>query len=190
MKPEQIREILNNADEEVVKDVAAILLAQGQASTTSVKNKIIDSTDFKNFSQAISYLKKNYKFPELNEFSTESDLVYVKAGDRKVLLTKLDSEKRETTSSKKFSNLDYDSEDSYFENAWEPLRKESKSQKSDSADNATNPFADTSVLSSETSDDKTKQTNNSEQSNSERDNSSSASKNDESAGGRFKNLEL
>ena len=196
MKPEQIRQILDGMSVEVVKDVAAMLLAQGHASDTSAKKKIIDSSDFKNFSQAIVYLKRNYKFKELDRFTTEADLVYVDTGDRKVLLNVKDDTKKKESTSSRFANLDYDSEDSYFENAWEPLRKEKKKDDRPSqpepdplaALSDTSPVAATSERES-----RFEQPAATSSSDSKRDDEPEPFGRDDSSshsGGRFKNLEL
>ena len=194
MKPEQIRQILDGMSIDVVKDAAALLLSQGHASDTSAKKKIIDGADFKNFSQAISYLKKNYKFSELDRFTTEADLVYVDTGDRKVLITTKDNAKRDSTANR-FANLDYDNEDSYFENAWEPVRKERKKDDRPNGQDA-DPLAalsDTSPVSPASESPASSQRADSQERPSEkkaeeepfgRDNSSSK------GGGRWKNLEL
>lgn len=84
-KEEQIRASIDNIDAEVLKDTLAILLSQNTPSQPVQKNEV--QGNYKNFAQAILDLKKKYKFPELNHFTTEADLVYVQAGDRRVLLT-------------------------------------------------------------------------------------------------------
>lgn len=84
-KEEQIRASIDNIDAEVLKDTLAILLSQNTPSQPVQKNEV--QSNYKNFAQAILDLKKKYKFPELNHFTTEADLVYVQAGDRRVLLT-------------------------------------------------------------------------------------------------------
>ena len=59
------------------------------SKNNTVQNKPMTETTsaYKNFAQAILDLQKKYKFPELQLFTTEADLVYVQAGDRRVLLT-------------------------------------------------------------------------------------------------------
>ncbi len=89
-KEEKIRTTISEIDPEVLKDTLAILLAKNNG--TQSEGKIESTPNYKNFAQIILDLKKKYKFPELQFFSTEADLVYVLAGDRKVLLT----EKNET----------------------------------------------------------------------------------------------
>lgn len=84
-KEEEIRASIENIDPEILKDTLAILLSQNSMNTNSLKPEI--QTNYKNFAQAVLDLKKKYNFPELNFFSTEADLVYVQAGDRRVLLT-------------------------------------------------------------------------------------------------------
>ncbi|MCQ2584677.1 MAG: hypothetical protein MJ185_03730 [Treponema sp.] len=84
-KEEEIRASIENIDPEILKDTLAILISQNSMNTNSLKPEI--QTNYKNFAQAVLDLKKKYNFPELNFFSTEADLVYVQAGDRRVLLT-------------------------------------------------------------------------------------------------------
>ncbi len=89
-REEKIRSTINEIDTEILKDTLAILLSKNN----TVQNKPMTETTsaYKNFAQAILDLQKKYKFPELQLFTTEADLVYVQAGDRRVLLT----EKQET----------------------------------------------------------------------------------------------
>lgn len=84
-KEEEIRASIENMDPEVLKDTLAILLAKNTPSQNIVKNEA--QSNYQNFAQAILDLKRKYKFPELNNFTTEADLVYVQAGDRRILLT-------------------------------------------------------------------------------------------------------
>lgn len=115
---EKIRTTISNIDDEVLKDTLAILLSSGNVSGgNSVKSA--DSNDvnkFDNFAQAISWLKKKYKFQELDAFSTEADLVYVNTGDRKILLTDTTIKPREIKSAT----------DDDFDNAWEPVINKSQ----------------------------------------------------------------
>jgi len=83
---EKIRASINEMDEDIVKDTLAILLSKNSAPISESQN-VTQKTDYKNFAQAILDLKRKYKFQELDLFSTEADLVYVNAGDRKILLT-------------------------------------------------------------------------------------------------------
>ena len=83
-KIEQIRASLAGIDSETVKDALSIILAKESSSAGSNIQRTENSANYKNFAQAILDLKKNYKFPELNAFTTEADLVYVQAGDRKI----------------------------------------------------------------------------------------------------------
>ncbi len=110
---EKIRTAISNIDGEVLKDTLAILLSSGNGSgESSVKS--INSSDvnkFDNFAQAISWLKKKYKFQELEAFSTEADLVYVNTGDRRILLT-------DTTIKPRENKVATDDE---FAHAWEPV---------------------------------------------------------------------
>lgn len=84
-KEEEIRASIANIDTEVLKDTLAILLAKDTITPTIATSEI--RNNYKNFAQAILDLKNKYKFPELDFFTTEADLVYVQAGDRRVLLT-------------------------------------------------------------------------------------------------------
>lgn len=85
-KEEQIRASIDNVNTEVLKDTLAILLAKN-TNTPSVNVNTENNANYKNFAQAILDLKRKFKFPELDFFTTEADLVYVMAGDRRVLLT-------------------------------------------------------------------------------------------------------
>jgi hypothetical protein len=88
-REEEIRTCIGGIDSEILKDALSIVLAEHA-------DKRMDSAmqqalpDFANFAQAVLYLKKKYHFQELDAFSTEADLVYVQAGDRRVLLTDRD----------------------------------------------------------------------------------------------------
>ena len=84
-KEEQIRATIDGMDIDILKDTLAILLAGNNASVPAKSSEL--RGDFQNFAQAILELKRKYKFPELDYFSTEADLVYVQAGDRRILLT-------------------------------------------------------------------------------------------------------
>ena len=85
MKEENIRSALESMDKDVLADALAMLLAKEKETPKAVAGS--DMPDFANFAQAVLYLKKNYDFSELTLFSTEADLVYITAGDRRVLLT-------------------------------------------------------------------------------------------------------
>lgn len=118
-KEEQIRASIENIDSEILKDTLAILLSQNIESQQTQQTSI--SNNYSNFAQAIINLKKNYKFPELNFFTTEADLVYVQAGDRRVLLTDKNTptvpSERITTSANEHESEDIkDNIDNAFEN--------------------------------------------------------------------------
>lgn len=118
-KEEQIRASIENIDSEILKDTLAILLSQNIESQQTQQTSI--SNNYSNFAQAIINLKKNYKFPELNFFTTEADLVYVQAGDRRVLLTDKNTptvpSERITTSANEHESEDIkDNMDNAFEN--------------------------------------------------------------------------
>jgi len=85
MKADEIRAAVKDISQETLADALAIALAEGGAPTQAVAG--MDKPELANFAQAVAYLKKNYGFEELEYFSTEADLVYVNAGDRRVLLT-------------------------------------------------------------------------------------------------------
>lgn len=86
-KSEEIRSALNTIPQETLADALSIFLSE--SSTREKENSQLADT-FKNFAQAILFLKKNYHFKELESFSTEADLVYVQTGDRRYLLTDTD----------------------------------------------------------------------------------------------------
>jgi len=85
MKSDEIRAALDEASKETLADALSILLAQGKAPSQAAAG--VNKPEFSNFAQAVIFLKKNYDFQELDYFSTEADLVYVNAGDRRFLLT-------------------------------------------------------------------------------------------------------
>jgi len=85
MNIEEIRSALEDTPPETLADALAIVLAEGKTPSMPVAG--MDKPELSNFAQAIMYLKKNYDFEELERFSTEADLVYVNAGDRRILLT-------------------------------------------------------------------------------------------------------
>ena len=85
MKAEEIRSALDGVSPETLADALAIVLAEGKPPSQPVAG--MDKPELANFAQAIMYLKKNYGFDELEHFTTEADLVYVDAGDRRILLT-------------------------------------------------------------------------------------------------------
>ena len=85
MKVEEIRSALDGVSPETLADTLAIVFAEGKAPSQAVAG--MNKPELANFAQAIIYLKKNYDFDELEHFTTEADLVYVQAGDRRVLLT-------------------------------------------------------------------------------------------------------
>lgn len=84
-KEEQIRASINDIDADILRDTLAILLSKNDNLTSEHREE--HKVHYQNFAQAILDLKKQFNFPELDLFSTEADLVYIQAGDRKVLLT-------------------------------------------------------------------------------------------------------
>lgn len=130
-KAEQIRSCIANMDSEVVKDALSIILAkEPQQSSGAAKTEI--TSNYKNFAQAILALKKQYKFPELNLFTVEADLVYVTAGDRRVLLTDRDEALKNSVPPQRPNDLDIptdeleppksESNEDSVENAFEPIK--------------------------------------------------------------------
>ncbi len=130
-KTEQIRAAIANMDGEIVKDALSIILAKEPAQTASAARTEIAS-NYKNFAQAILALKRQYKFQELNLFSVEADLVYVTAGDRRVLLTDREEALKNAVPPKRPDDLDIptdelespktDSNEDSVENAFEPIK--------------------------------------------------------------------
>lgn len=124
-KQEQIRASIENMNDSLVKDALSIILSKESAQPATIKNEI--SSNYKNFAQAILSLKNKYKFPELDYFSVEADLVYVNAGDRRVLLTDKNTvlpnpqphtEQHDFVPEKSDNSENKDS----IENAFEPLK--------------------------------------------------------------------
>ncbi|MDR0320585.1 MAG: hypothetical protein LBI28_03710 [Treponema sp.] len=85
MKIEEIRSALEEASQETLADALAIVLTEGKSPSQAIAG--MDKPELANFAQAVMYLKKNYDFEELGYLTTEADLVYVNAGDRRILLT-------------------------------------------------------------------------------------------------------
>jgi hypothetical protein len=84
MSEEEIKAVLEDMDEELVREAFALLLAEGREQPPPA-----DVPEFVNFAQAVLFLKENYDFAELKLFSTEADLVYVTTDARRILLTDL-----------------------------------------------------------------------------------------------------
>ena len=129
-KAEQIRSCIANMDSEVVKDALSIILAkEPQQSSLAAKTEI--ASNYKNFAQAILALKKQYKFPELNLFTVEADLVYVTAGDRRVLLTDREELLKNSVPPKRPDDLDIPTDE---------LEKQENNSNEDSVENAFEPI--------------------------------------------------
>lgn len=129
-KAEQIRSCIANMDSEVVKDALSIILAkEPQQSSLAAKTEI--ASNYKNFAQAILALKKQYKFPELNLFTVEADLVYVTAGDRRVLLTDREELLKNSVPQKRPDDLDIPTDE---------LEKQESNSNEDSVENAFEPI--------------------------------------------------
>lgn len=130
-KAEQIRSCIANMDSEIVKDALSIILAKEPAQS-SVAAKTEITSNYKNFAQAILALKRLYKFPELNLFTVEADLVYVTAGDRRVLLTDREEALKNSIPPQRpvdsdlptdeIENPKSDSNEDSVENAFEPIK--------------------------------------------------------------------
>lgn len=84
----QTRESLVQMDQKQLVDTLALALTEVKEQSSVAGSA---KPEFTNFAQAIQYLKNNFDFAELNAFSTEADLVYVNAADRKILLSDKDS---------------------------------------------------------------------------------------------------
>ena len=84
-KTEEIRGALEDISKETLADALALFLGEGSRPVQETAG--LSKPEFRNFAEAVSFLKKNYRFEEMEYFSTEADLVYVKAGERRVLLT-------------------------------------------------------------------------------------------------------
>jgi len=85
MQAEEIRAALQDVSQETLADALTIVFTEGKAPSRQVAG--MDKPNLVNFAQAITYLKKHYGFEELEHFTTEADLVYVTAGERRILLT-------------------------------------------------------------------------------------------------------
>ena len=129
-KTEQIRAAIANMDGEIVKDALSIILAKEPAQTASAARTEIPS-NYKNFAQAILALKRQYKFQELNLFSVEADLVYVTAGDRRVLLTDREEALKNAVPPKRPDDLDIPTDE---------LEKQESNSNEDSVENAFEPI--------------------------------------------------
>jgi hypothetical protein len=85
MNEKEIRAAVNGMAQETLADALTLFLAGDKKPGQAVAG--LDKPELSNFAQAVLYLKRNFDFPELDFFSTEADLVYVQAGERRVLLT-------------------------------------------------------------------------------------------------------
>lgn len=112
-KEEEIRSSIDKMDSETLKDTLSILLSSNVSKNN--QNPETSVTQYKNFAQLILDMKKQYNFHELDLFSTEADLVYIQAGDRRILLTNTD-ENFEKDSLSKNQETTSPSPDEAFEN--------------------------------------------------------------------------
>jgi hypothetical protein len=85
MNEKEIRAAINDITQETLADALALFLTEDKKPRQTAAGT--DKPELTNFAQAVLYLKHNFDFPELDFFSTEADLVYVKSGERKILLT-------------------------------------------------------------------------------------------------------
>ena len=115
VKAEELRSAVDTFSPEVLRDALVLLLSSDKENNKGIGTAELDRPVLANFAQALLYLKKHFSFPELELFSTEGDLVYVHADDRKILLTDrvaVQSEPKTRpapviTDSGRFSNLEF-----------------------------------------------------------------------------------
>lgn len=112
-KEEEIRSSIDKMNPEILKDTLSILLSSNVSKNN--QNPETSVAQYKNFAQLILDMKKQYNFHELDLFSTEADLVYIQAGDRRILLTNAD-ENLGNDSLSKNQGTDSPSPDEAFEN--------------------------------------------------------------------------
>lgn len=112
-KEEEIRSSIDKMDSETLKDTLSILLSSNVSKNN--QNPETSVAQYKNFAQLILDMKKKYNFHELDLFSTEADLVYIQAGDRRILLTNTDENFEKDSLSKNLETTS-PSPDEAFEN--------------------------------------------------------------------------
>lgn len=112
-KEEEIRSSIDKMEPEILKDTLSILLSNNISKNN--QNSETSIARYKNFAQLILDMKKQYNFHELDLFSTEADLVYIQAGDRRILLTNTD-ENLDNNSLPKNQETNSPSPDEAFEN--------------------------------------------------------------------------
>ncbi|WP_315602308.1 hypothetical protein [Treponema socranskii] len=81
---DELSAAVRHMDEEAVRNALIEVLSLPDAGVQPIPGQ---KREFANFAQAVEYMKDEYAFEELDAFTTEADLVYVQAGNRKVLLT-------------------------------------------------------------------------------------------------------
>ena len=81
---DELSAAVRHMDEEAVRNALIEVLSLPDAGVQPIPGQ---KREFANFAQAVEYMKNEYAFEELDAFTTEADLVYVQAGNRKVLLT-------------------------------------------------------------------------------------------------------
>lgn len=112
-KEEEIRSSIDKMEPEILKDTLSLLLSNNISKNN--QNSETSIARYKNFAQLILDMKKQYNFHELDLFSTEADLVYIQAGDRRILLTNTD-ENLDNNSLPKNQETNSPSPDEAFEN--------------------------------------------------------------------------
>lgn len=133
---EQIRKTIDSLDENTAKDALALLLADKDTehgrngNSASGISIAVPGRDLANFAQAIGWLKSKYDFQELEAFTTEADLVYVKAGERRILLTDRNAPTASATDARRPPTY----QDGSFESAWEPIVSARKTESSKTAE--------------------------------------------------------
>ena len=85
---DELSAAVRHMDEEAVRNALIEVLSLPDAGVQPIPEQ---KREFANFAQAVEYMKDEYAFEELDAFTTEADLVYVQAGNRKVLLTEQES---------------------------------------------------------------------------------------------------
>ena len=85
MQEQEIRAALNAVSQETLADALALFFAEGRTPREAAAGA--EKPAWTDFAQAVVYLKKNYDFPELDFFTVEAGLAYVRIGGRRVLLT-------------------------------------------------------------------------------------------------------
>lgn len=156
---EQIRKAVDGLDESTAKDALALLLADKDTehgrSSSSIGGTMaaVHGGNFENFAQAIGWLKSRYTFQELAAFTTEADLVYVKAGDRRILLTDRNAPTAAPGAETRSDTHRIPAyQDGSFESAWEPVVSARKAEPPKTAEQSA-PAKETASLPEQSKDD-------------------------------------